>query len=220
MDTISNYSTYVNTALALSQNVSSLKILCVNTTSGNGEEDHDNFFSVPSVNYKKIIQLTKVLVNSLKTFANLAKFSVYELDGLGRDISRFDYMMNQCPPILKALPYNAGCGYNKSSYKNDLARQLITSTMDPQPNNNIKELEVTANCHIEEGSVNYIMKKFKGLEQMTMTIWEANRKLPKKLGLDLFQYFSRVSKYATREYVKKGMKAVSLTWSQISWIVF
>lgn len=139
----------------------------------------------------------------MKTFANLNKLTIHEENGLGRDISRYDYIVHQCPTTLRTFSYNAGC--DSAAYKYDSERQLTISTMEPQPNNTVKELDVTVHCRIEEGSVNYIMKNFRGLEQMKMAIWEVTScKLPEELKVEFFQYISGVSKYAIKEYVRKG----------------
>lgn len=90
-------------------------------------------------------------------------------------------------------------------YWMDKARKLPIPAIDPVPNNTIKGLDINFNC-MKEGAVNYLMKKFQGLEQVAIDVWELNQKLPKQLVTDILQYISDVPKYVSWGYVNKGDK--------------
>lgn len=91
-------------------------------------------------------------------------------------------------------------------YWMDKARKLPIPAIDPVPNNTIKGLDINFNC-MKEGAVNYLMKKFQGLEQVAIDVRELNQKLPKQLVTDLLQYISDVPKYFSWGYVDKGDKS-------------
>lgn len=55
------------------------------------------------------------------------------------------------------------------------------------------------------------MQKFRGLEQIKITIWESSCKLSNQMAVNLFQYIAGISKYALRKYEEKGNEESGLT---------
>lgn len=194
-----SYLYYATTALALSKGLESLYISCLNI-----ECAPDDLFLPISANREIPLQ-QDLLVNGLKLlFANLNELTVHEINGIGRSISRYDFILEQCPPSVKKLYYYADC-YPDYARNADKRRTVSALTFDPSPNNTIKALDITGSIHIEEESVHYLMKKFQGLEQITLNIWELIDKLPKELMVDLFQYISIIrNKHSLVGYVNKG----------------
>lgn len=89
-------------------------------------------------------------------------------------------------------------GYWDTAYD---AENTSTSKNDPLPNNNIKTFDINYSCLIEEKSIKYIMKKFHGLEQIRLDVWDLIDSMPKEVMTSLLAYISRISKFFMGGYL-------------------
>lgn len=157
------YLVYANAAIALSKSLVQLFILCLNI-----KVDDDDSLAPVSFNHDLPLQYD-ILVKNLKSFTNLEQLILAEMNGFGKNLSRYDYLIDQCPAPVESVSFMAQC-YPNYLQRALLAENLLT-TSDPLPNNNIKSLHIGGYWLIEQEFLTYIMKKFPGLEELKLYFW-------------------------------------------------
>lgn len=202
---------YASAAVALSLTLDSFVIHCLNITFDDdvdGDADY-GFLSKPSLVNKHLNLQHNKVVKNLKSFANLGKLDIHEVNGYVRDISRYDYIVDQCPLTLQKLCYTGEIIIDDGDSDEEETRRRLSPPpiLVKSSNNDIKELEVTASCHIkEEESIKYIMQKFQGLEQLIVNVWQDwYNNFTKEI--DYFQYISHISKFAVRYYLTRDINS-------------
>lgn len=99
---------YANTAAALSNILEALEIQCPDI---NFDDDHGPPFLSASPNKELALQ-HDVLVDNLKSFARLQILWIKEINDVGRNITHYDYIINQCLPSVTDLEFQSECQTN------------------------------------------------------------------------------------------------------------
>lgn len=144
-----------------------------------------------------------MLVSNMKSFASLEVLYIGEINGLVRCISRYNYIIDLCPPSMEELHFVSDCEEDYWDRAYD-AENISALKIEPHPNNNVKTSDIGESCYSDEESVKYIMKKFRGLEHLNLDIWNLIDELLKEVMIDLLRYVSSISKFSTKGYLDRS----------------